>query len=177
MDDERRPDDGPPAGSVVDWLLSRPDVASRLRRDPPDRVLVLGCGDGSLVEALATTFPNMSVYGIEDEQHLLDVAVARLGHSRVRDRVLCQWGSVWFPRVTATFDVVVAVGLLTGGDDDPASTAELLTTLASVLGEEGLAILDVPDELSVEEAAEAGFGRAELLGRSGRGLPAYLLRL
>lgn len=177
MDETQQPAGEPPPGMPVQWLLNRPDVASRLRRDPPDRLLVLGCRDGSQIEALATTFPNVTVYGIDDDQDLLDAAVARLGHSRVRDRVLCQWGSTWFPRVAMPFDVVIAVGLVNGDSSDPASIAELLDSVASVLGDEGLAIVDTPDELSPDDVADAGFYEIELLGRSERDCPAYLLRL
>lgn len=164
-------------GRPVEWLLSRPDVASRLRREPLDRVLVLGCGDGAEIAALATTFPNVTVYGVDDDQDLLDAAVARLRRSRVRDRVLCQWGSAWFPRVAMPFDVVVAVGLLRGDGTDPGGTTDLLESLADVLGVTGLAILDSPHELTLSDVASVGFRAIELLGRSERGCLAYLLRL
>ena len=176
MDDERHLDDEPRGESIVDWLLDRPDVTSRLRREPPDRVLVLGCGDGEQVEQLATTFPNVSVYGIDDDHERLEQATARLARSRVRDRVLCRQGSMWFPQMTATFDVVIAVGLLSGSGDDPVSTRELIATLGSVLGDEGLAVLDTPADLATDEASDAGFYRVERLGRSERGFPVYLLR-
>lgn len=164
-------------GTPVQWMLSRPDVASRLRREPPDRILILGCGNGSEIEAIATTFPNVTVYGIDDDQDHLDAAVAMLTRSRVRDRVLCQWGSTWFPRVAMPFDVVVAVGLVRGDGSDPASPRELLVSLGDVLSFDGLAMLDAPSDLTPEDVGRAGFDSMELLGVSDRGCPAYLLRL
>lgn len=165
------------AGTPVTWLLGRPDAASRLRREPPGRILVLGSGDGSQIEALAAAFPHVSVYGIDDDQDLLDAAVARLSRSRVRERVLCRWGSAWFPHVTMPYDVVVAVGLVRSDGSDPASTRELLRTLAGVLLPDGLAVLDTPCEPTLEDVADAGFRLIELLGHSQRGCAAYLLRL
>jgi hypothetical protein len=72
----------------VDWLVAVPDVASRLRRQPPDRVLVLGCGDGVTALDLAVTFPTITVYGIDDDAQAVaaaDAAVRRSPVSRLLD--------------------------------------------------------------------------------------------
>ena len=176
MDEDHEPSDGSGVTTPLDWVLSRPDVTSRLRREPPDRVLFLRCRDGSEVERLATAFPNVTIYGIDDDPDLLDQAVARLGRSSVRDRVLCQRGSVLRPRISMTFDLVVAAGLLTGAQRDPATTADVLQTVAGLLGQEGLAILDAPWSITAEEGSAAGFYRVESLGAAGHDRTAFLLR-
>jgi hypothetical protein len=176
MDEHHEPSTGSGVTTPLDWILSRPDVTSRLRREPPDRVLVLRCRDGSEVERLATAFPNVTIYGIDDDPDLLDQAVARLGRSSVRDRVLCQRGSVLRPRISMTFDVVVAAGLAMSDERDPTTTADFLQMLAGLLGHEGLAILDSPRQISADDANAAGFYRVETLGPSGQDRTAFLLR-
>jgi len=164
-------------GRPLEWILDRPDVASRLRREPPDRVLVLACDDGRELVDLAAAFPNITVYGIDDDQAKVEQAAVRFHHSSVRDRVLCQWGSPTYPRMAAKFDVVVAVGVLTRPDHPvDVSDTEMLDVMGRLLGEEGLAILDTRQPLSVEDAKDAGYYRIELLGQSVHTRPAYLLR-
>lgn len=164
-------------GRPLEWVLDRPDVASRLRREPPDRVLVLACEDGQEMVDLAATFPNITVYGIDDDQAKVEQAADRFRRSSVRDRVLCRWGSPTYPRMAADFDVVVAIGVLTRPDHPVDTTdTQMLDVLARLLGDEGLAILDTREPLSVEDAKDAGFYRIELLGQSVHTRPAYLLR-
>ncbi|MGB9375850.1 MAG: class I SAM-dependent methyltransferase [Jiangellales bacterium] len=164
-------------GRPLEWILDRPDVASRLRREPPDRVLVLGCEDGREVVDLAAAFPNITVYGIDDDQAKVEEASTRFHRSSVRDRVLCQWGSPTYPRMAANFDLVIAVGVLTRPDHPVDTTdTQMLGVLARLLGDEGLAILDTCAPLSVEDAKDAGFYRIELVGQSQHTCPAYLLR-
>ncbi len=74
-----------------------------------------------------------------------------------------------------TFDMVIAPGLLPGGDGDPA-TADLLQTVAALLGQEGLAILDSARPITTEDASSAGCYRVENLGPRGHDRTAFLLR-
>ena len=73
-------------------------------------MLVLACDDGGELLDLAAAFPNITVYGVDDDQAKVEQAAVRFHHSSVRDRVLCQWGLPTYPRMAAKFDVVVAVG-------------------------------------------------------------------
>jgi SAM-dependent methyltransferase len=164
-------------GRPVDWLLALPDVASRLRRQPPDLVLVLGCGTGGDALDLALAFPNVTVYGVDDDAAAVQQAATAAARSHARDRVLFLTGDVVAPTVRVAPDVVVAVGLLT--DDARAGgpgVMALLATLARMLGPGGLAVLDSPVPLQRSTAQAAGFVGLEELGVSTHGAPAYLLR-
>lgn len=164
-------------GRPVDWLLAVPDVASRLRRQPPDRVLVLGCGTGVDALDLALAFPNVTVYGVDDDPAAVQQAAAAGARSHVRDRVLFLTGDVLAPRVRVAPDVVVAVGLLTD-DARPRGPGvmALLSTLGRMLAPGGLAVVDCPVPLQRSTAQAAGFAGLEELGVSVHGCVAYLLR-
>ncbi len=161
----------------VDWLVAVPDVASRLRRQPPGRVLVLGCGDGTSSLDLAATFPNTTVYGVGDDEQTVAAAQAAGRRSQARDRVLFLHGDLLAPRVRTAMDVVVAVGLLT--DESRARRPGVLALLSAVgrmLDATGLAVLDSPVPLQQTTAAAADFAHVERVGDSAFGCPAYLLR-
>jgi SAM-dependent methyltransferase len=164
-------------GHPLDWLRDVPDVASRLRRQPPNRVLVLGCGTGVDALDLALAFPNISVYGVDEDAAAVEQASAAAAHSHARERVLFLTGDVLAPRVRMAPDVVVAAGLLT---DDTRTAGPgvmaLLATLARMLGPGGLAVLDSPVPLQQSTAQAAGFSGLEEIGVSVHGCPAYLLR-
>ena len=163
--------------SLLDWVNDRPDVASRLRREPPDRVLVLACRDGAEALALAGAFPNTTVYGIDSDPQAVDGAQAAAAASPARDRVLFMRGSSVDPPVSTRYDVVVATGLMT----DPARPERpgvnaALWLVARLVDASGLAILDSPVPLERSTVREAGFTSIDPLGASQFGCPAYLLR-
>jgi SAM-dependent methyltransferase len=161
----------------VDWLLDVPDVASRLRRQPPDRVLVLGCRDGADALDLAVAFPNTTVYGVDDDAAAVAAADEAGRRSHARDRVLFRVGDPLVPRITAPMDVVVADGLLTDEHrGERPGLVSLLAALARMLAPGGLAVLDSPVPLTSSTAAAAGFAVVERIGDSAHGCPAYLLR-
>jgi SAM-dependent methyltransferase len=161
----------------VDWLVAVPDVASRLRRQPPDRVLVLGCGDGRSALEVATTFPNITVYGVDDDEAAVTAAAAAGRASQARDRVLFLHGALLAPRVRTAMDLVVAVGLLTD-ESRPhrPGVLALLSAVSAMLGSGGLALLDSPVPLQQTTATASGFAHVERVGDSAFGCPAYLLR-
>lgn len=168
----------PTAGTrPVEWLLHVPDVASRLRREPPDRLLVLGCADGTDVLDLALEFPNTTVYGIDTDVEVVQRATEAGRRSRARDRVLFLTGDLLTPRLPGQPDLVVAVGVLTDPRRyAPAGVMALLVGLRRMLAPSGLAVVDTPVPLQPSTATSAGFASLETLGDSAYGCPAYLLR-
>lgn len=166
----------------VDWVISRPDVASRLRREPPDRVLVLGCGEGRDALDIAESFPNLTVYGVGSDAEVARRAQEAGRLSPARDRVMFLHDSATEPRLSMTFDVVVAVGLITdlaGVRDSRASGVgvnQVLWLLARLLNPSGLALMDSPVPLDPGTVREAGFASLDEVGESVHGCPAYLLR-
>lgn len=162
---------------LLTWIADRPDVTSRLRREPPDRVLVLACGQGTDVVALATAFPNITVYGVDSDADAVQAASNAAAASPARDRVLVLQRDEAEPRLGAPFDLVVAVGLTT----DPARRAPpgataALWLVSRLVAAGGLAIVDSTVPLQGAAVTEAGFRVAEPLGSSRFGYPAYLLR-
>lgn len=162
---------------LLDLVNDRPDVASRLRREPPDRVLVLACRDGAEALALAVAFPNTTVYGIDSDPRVVDAAQAAAARSPARDRVLFIRGSPVDPPGSTRYDVVVASGLIT----DPSrperpGVMAALWLVARLVDESGLAILDSPLPLESSSVREAGFTSIDQLGTSEFGCPTYLLR-
>lgn len=162
---------------LLDWVNDRPDVASRLRREPPDRVLVLACRDGAEALALAGAFPNTTVYGIDSDPQVVQAAQAAAARSPARDRVLFMRGSPVDPPASTSYDVVVATGLMT----DPSRPQRpgvnaALWLVARLVDASGLAILDSPVPLDATSVGEAGFTSIDTLGTSEFGCPAYLLR-
>ncbi len=166
----------------LDWVSSRPDVASRLRREPPDRVLVLGCRDGADALDLAQAFPNLTVYGIDSDAAAVGQAQESGRLSPARDRVMFLHDDEIDPRLSLTFDVVVAVGVLTDRARRRESRAadigvnQMLWLIARLLNPNGLALLDSPVPLDPGTAGEAGFASVDGVGDSVHGCHAYLLR-
>ncbi len=162
---------------LLTWIADRPDVTSRLRREPPDRVLVLACGQGSDLVALATAFPNITVYGVDSNAAAVQAATQAAAASPARDRVLVLQRSEAEPRLGAPFDVVVAVGLTTDPTrSDPPGATAALWLVSRLVADGGLAIVDSTVPLQSAAVTEAGFRVAEPLGPSRFGYPAYLLR-
>lgn len=166
-----------PTTAPAEWLAGVPDVASRLRREPPDRVLVVGCGDGQNAIAVALEFPNTTVYGVDAHAAAVEAASTAAGRSRARDRLLFWRGDPLRPRMPGGADVVVAVGLLTDpGRADKPGVMTLLMTLAGLTAPRGLVVLDSPVPIVTSTAVAAGFVSVEHVGESVHGCPAYLLR-
>jgi methylase of polypeptide subunit release factors len=164
-------------GGLLDWVNDRPDVASRLRREPPDRVLVLACRSGAEALALATTFPNTTVYGIDSDPREVEAAQSAAQRSSARDRVLFMLGSPVDPPSSTPYDIVVATGLMTdpARHDRPGVNAAVWL-VARLVDDAGLAFLDSPLPLEPSTVREAGFSTLDPLGTSEFDCPAYLLR-
>jgi SAM-dependent methyltransferase len=71
----------------TEWLEAMPDVADRLRAEPPARVADVGCGQGWSTIAVARAFPHASVVGVDaDPGSIADARrhAAEAGVDRVR---------------------------------------------------------------------------------------------
>ncbi len=178
----QRPDSSVESARLLEWIEQLPDVASRLRREPPDRVLVLGCRDGTDALDLAGSFPNLTVYGIDSDVEAVRAAQQAGQRSPTRDRVLFLHDSETDPRLQMTFDLVVAVGLLTdpvraaGGGAATTGVAQAVWLLARLVADGGLAMIDSPVPLTADLVSQAGFAHVSPVGTSRHGCPVYLLR-
>lgn len=86
-----------------------PLVADLARPGAGEKALDLGCGNGYLLAALAESFPNAILYGVELSPVLLQSAIQRLG-----ERAEIQQSSVSAPLPYAdwTFDVVTLTDVI-----------------------------------------------------------------
>lgn len=177
----QRPDSSVESARLVEWIEHLPDVASRLRREPPDRVLVLGCRAGTDVLELAGSFPNLTVYGLDSDAEAVRAAQQAGQRSPTRDRVLFLHDSETDPGLPMTFDLVVAVGLLTdparaSGGAASTGVAQAVWLLDRLVADGGLAMIDSPVPLTADLVSQAGFAHVSVVGASRHGCPVYLLR-
>jgi SAM-dependent methyltransferase len=73
--------------SLAGWLEALPDVDARLRTASAPRILDLGCGTGRSSIALARTYPDATVFGVDLDLPSIDTAVANVARAGLEDRV------------------------------------------------------------------------------------------
>jgi SAM-dependent methyltransferase len=69
------------------WLAAMPDVSDRLDRDPPARVLDLGCGEGASTLALAAAYPRIRILGVDLDAPSIAAAQAAAARVGLGNRV------------------------------------------------------------------------------------------
>lgn len=72
---------------LVSWLAAMPDVSNRLDRDPPARVLDLGCGEGTSTLALAAAYPRIRIVGVDLDARSIAAAQAEAARVGLGSRV------------------------------------------------------------------------------------------
>ncbi len=106
--------------SLFRWLVGRDSARSvyareHLRVQPGQRVLDVGCGTGDILEVL----PPVHYIGYDISPDYIDRARRRFGH---RGEFHCRAVDDDLPVAPASFDVVIAHGLVHHLDDDGART-------------------------------------------------------
>lgn len=94
-------------------LIPRPEteelverLAVRFKETPPSRILDLGTGSGALALALAKTFPNAQVVGVDASAPALALAQENAQRNQLPQ---VQWlSSNWFAAVDGSFDLIVS---------------------------------------------------------------------
>lgn len=87
-----------------------PLAAAALRLDrPPERALVLGCGDGDPVLFLAREFPAARIRGLDRSEDEIRAAIARVGLDPEGRVAFKQGGGRAIPFPDGHFDLVVAL--------------------------------------------------------------------
>jgi predicted O-methyltransferase YrrM len=71
----------------TEWLPAIVDVGSRLRAQPPARVLDMGCGTGWSSIAMAQTYPHITVDGIDLDHDAISAARGNAEQAGVANRV------------------------------------------------------------------------------------------
>ncbi len=71
----------------TEWLPAIVDVDTRLRAEPPARVLDVACGTGWASIAMAQAYPKVNAYGVDLDQDAISAARRNAERAGVADRV------------------------------------------------------------------------------------------
>lgn len=83
------------------------ETLRRMTLEPADRLLDVGCGTGTLLQAISHSLPHARLAGVDPSREMLNVARRRLGHSA---RLTRGWAEQ-LPFPDGAFDVVVSLSL------------------------------------------------------------------
>ena len=127
-----------------EWIPAMPDVAARLRADPPARVADIGMGLGWSSIALAQGFPNIHVDGFDLDEASVVAAQANAREAGVEDRVSFQVRDAGDPELAGAYDLALAVECI----HDMSNPVAVLRAMRRLVGEGGTVLIvdeRVPD--------------------------------
>ncbi len=122
---------------------------SRLRGRDDVAALDMGCGEGSMILALANAFPAGRVVGIDVEPHSVDRANAKIQSAGLESRAIARLMAAEEVSETDAFDLVTLVQVL--HETDPEARSTILARAYQALHPGGsLVVIDdpYPDDLS-----------------------------
>jgi hypothetical protein len=137
--------------SMGEWIAAMPDVAARMRQEPPARVADLGGGAGWSAVALARCYPLARVDGYDLDPVAIAMARANAAASGVADRVRFESRDAGDPALAGAYDLAVIFEAL----HDMPHPIEALRTLRRLAGEAG-AVLVVDEKVEERFTAPAG---------------------
>jgi 2-polyprenyl-3-methyl-5-hydroxy-6-metoxy-1,4-benzoquinol methylase len=121
-----------------EWIASGlPDLHERLQKDPPARVLDVGCGYGWSSLALAAAFANAHVVGIDLDEPSIEVARRHAKEAGVDDRVSFEVAEAASPDLRGRFDAVFVFEAL----HDMAQPVEVLAAIRAARAEAGSVVI------------------------------------
>lgn len=91
---------------LASWLEAAPDIHARLLAHPPARIADLACGEGWSSLAMARTYPNAIVDGIDLDDAAIAQARRNASSSEVVDRVAFHARDAAEPALQGAFDLV-----------------------------------------------------------------------
>jgi methyltransferase family protein/winged helix-turn-helix protein len=87
-----------------DWFPAVPELDARLRADPPARVADVGCGTGWSSIALALSYPNVTVEGIDLDEASIGEARRNAEQTGVAGRVTFEARDAADPQLAGRYD-------------------------------------------------------------------------
>jgi 2-polyprenyl-3-methyl-5-hydroxy-6-metoxy-1,4-benzoquinol methylase len=136
---------------ATDWLPAVPAIHDRLGGDPPARVADLACGLGRSSIAIARSYPQVTVDGIDLDQASILRARQLLPASGVEDRVAFHCRDAANPELSGRYDLVTIFEAL----HDMSYPVDVLRTARKLLSDGGRVL--VADEKTGERfALDAG---------------------
>jgi SAM-dependent methyltransferase len=92
-----------------EWIPAMPDVAERLRSDPPARVADIGCGCGWSSIGLAQAFPTIFVDGFDLDEASVTDGQRNVAEAGLRERVKIEARDCGDPGLTGSYDLALAL--------------------------------------------------------------------
>lgn len=133
-----------------DFLARRERVQEFLGQctQPGQSVLDIGCGTGPMVEFFGSR--GLRYHGLDSAQSMLDSLWQQFRNAPYADKIQLKVGSCeQIPHPDGSFDILVAMGLLEYLDD----LRPTLREIARVLKPEGVAVLTIPNYVSLNRFA------------------------
>ena len=92
-----------------EWIPAMPDVAERLRSDPPARVADIGCGCGWSSIGMANAFPKIQVDGFDLDQASVEDAKRNVSEAGLADRVRVEVRNCGDPALSGAYELALAI--------------------------------------------------------------------
>jgi hypothetical protein len=134
----------------TEWLPAVPEVHERLQADPPARVADVACGEGYSSLAIARSYPNVHVDGIDLDEASIAAAQEHLAGSGLEDRVVFHHKDAADPELQQQYDLVYMHESL----HDMSYPVEVLRACRGLLVEGGVIV--VCDERVADSFSEPG---------------------
>lgn len=132
-----------------EWIPAMPDVAERLRADPPARVADIGCGCAWSSIGMARAFPKIRVDGFDLDAASIQDGKKNVAEAGVADRVDLEVRDCGDPELAGAYDLAVAIECI-HDMADPVATLRSMRRMvrpggAVLVADEGVADSFLPD--------------------------------
>jgi SAM-dependent methyltransferase len=115
------------------WIPAVPDLADRLRREPPARIADVGCGLGWSSIGMALAFPLVRIDALDLDEPSIETARRNAAEAGVADRVQFAVASADHPGLSGSYELVTVLEAF----HDMARPVAVLSAVAAVLAPDG----------------------------------------
>jgi len=127
-----------------EWIAAMPDIAARLRADPPARVADIGMGQGWSSISLARAYPKARIDGLDLDTASVAAARENARAAGVADRVSFHARDAGDPALAGQYDFALAIECI----HDMADPVKVLVAMRRLVGPGGTVLIvdeRVPD--------------------------------